>query len=72
LSHAKSDGATHTRVTPIKMMWLILGTERCDGTSRIDVAADVHVEVSRTKGVDTTVENHVKCTSTTKKGQIWK
>jgi hypothetical protein len=54
------------------MMWLILGTERCDGTSRIDVAADVHVEVSRTKGVDTTVENHVKCTSTTKKGQIWK
>jgi hypothetical protein len=29
------------------MAWLILGTERCGETDRIDVAPDVHVEVSR-------------------------
>jgi hypothetical protein len=28
------------------MVWLILGTERFGRTGRIDMAADVHVEVS--------------------------
>jgi hypothetical protein len=31
------------------MVWLILDTESYGGTGRIDVASDIHVEVSRTK-----------------------
>jgi hypothetical protein len=31
------------------MAWLILDNESCSGTGRIDVAFDVHVEVSRVK-----------------------
>jgi hypothetical protein len=34
-------------LTPFKRAWLILGTKKCGGTDRIDVAADVHMEVSR-------------------------
>jgi hypothetical protein len=36
---------TYTRVT---QFIFILGTERCGGTDQIDVAADVHMEVSHT------------------------
>jgi hypothetical protein len=36
MSHAKMDGVTRTRVTPFNMVWLILGTKRCDGTGRIN------------------------------------
>jgi hypothetical protein len=41
-------------VTPFKMAWLILDTESCGGTDRIDVASDVHVEMSRAKWTDVT------------------
>jgi hypothetical protein len=46
MSHAERGGATHTRVTPLKMAGLILDTERCGRTCQFDVAADVHMEVS--------------------------
>jgi hypothetical protein len=36
------------------MAWLILGTERCDGIDQIDVAIDVHVEVSHAMCIDMT------------------
>jgi hypothetical protein len=35
-----------TVVTPLKMVLLILDSKSCGVTVRIDVAADVHVEVS--------------------------
>jgi hypothetical protein len=54
MSHAKRAGTTHTRVTPFKMAWLILGTERYGGTDQIDVALNAHVEVS-----------HAMCTGVT-------
>jgi hypothetical protein len=48
MSHVKSGDATHTIITSLKMAWLILDTEMCDVTDRIDVATDVYVKVSRT------------------------
>jgi hypothetical protein len=55
MSHAKRGGdATHNRVAPIKMVWLILGTERCGEAGRIDVTPDVHVEVSHISVHDVT------------------
>jgi hypothetical protein len=50
MSHAKRGGATHTRVMPIKIKWLILSTKRYDGTIRIDVVANVHMELSHDRG----------------------
>jgi hypothetical protein len=47
MSHTWKSGVTYTRVTPFKMVCLILDTERCGGSSQIDVATDVYVEVSR-------------------------
>jgi hypothetical protein len=52
--HPKRGGATHTRVAPFKMAWLILDTESCGGTGRIDVASDVHLKVSRVKWIGVT------------------
>jgi hypothetical protein len=51
MSLAQRGGASHTRVTLIKMVWLILGNDMCGRTSRIDMLADVYVEVSHVKGV---------------------
>jgi hypothetical protein len=70
MSHAQRAGATHARVTSIKMAWLILGIKRCGRTNQIDVTTDVHVEVSRDKEFGMTVENHAMYTDTTEKGQI--
>jgi hypothetical protein len=47
ISDAKRGGATHTRVAPFKMAWLILDIESCGGTDQIDMLSDVHVEESR-------------------------
>jgi hypothetical protein len=55
MSHVNRGDVTHTIVTPIKMTWLILGTERCGGTVWIDVPTDVHVKVSYTKGFSATL-----------------
>jgi hypothetical protein len=52
------------------MVWLILGTERCDRTGRINVVADVHVKVSHVKECDVNVENRVMCSGVIVKGQI--
>jgi hypothetical protein len=41
------------------MVSLILATEKCGGIDWIDVASDVHVEVSHGSGFDVTVRNHV-------------
>jgi hypothetical protein len=43
------------------LTWLILGTKRCAGINRIDVAADVHVEVSRAKECDVTMLKIMPC-----------
>jgi hypothetical protein len=47
LIQRQKSGATHTKVTPFKMAWLILGAKRCGKNSWIDVASGVYVEVSR-------------------------
>jgi hypothetical protein len=54
MSHVERGGATHTRVTPFKIAWLILGNKKCGGTDRIDVTHDIHVKVSRTSVYDAT------------------
>jgi hypothetical protein len=54
MSHAKKGGATHTRVTSIKMVWLILDTERCGETDQIDMTPDVHVELCCASAYDVT------------------
>jgi hypothetical protein len=54
MSHVQSGGMTHTRVTSFKMVWLILGTKRCCGIDRIDVAVDVHVKVSHAMCISVT------------------
>jgi hypothetical protein len=46
MSHVKRGDATHTRVTPFKMVWVILAVERCGGTDQIDLAPDVHIKIS--------------------------
>jgi hypothetical protein len=66
-NHVQRGVTTHIRVTPIKMAWLILGIERCDGIRRIDVATDVHMKVSHAKWFDPTVEIHAMYTGTTEK-----
>jgi hypothetical protein len=66
MGHNKRGDMAPIRVMPIKMTWHILGTDR------IDMSADGHVEVSRTRGFGVIVENHAKCTSATKMGHIWK
>jgi hypothetical protein len=53
-------------VTPIKMMWLILGTERCGGTDQIDMILDVHVKVSHASSY--VVTPHANLTYATQKG----
>jgi hypothetical protein len=54
----------------LKMVWLILGTERCGRTGRINVVADVHVKVSHVKECDVNVENRVMCSGAIVKGKI--
>jgi hypothetical protein len=66
MSHAQSDGVTHTRVTP-----LILGTEIFDGTDRIDMTADVHVKVNCIKECNVTMlKNRVMYTDAIEKCHI--
>jgi hypothetical protein len=70
LTDFKRGGATHTRVAPFKMAWLILDIESCGRTDQIDMASDVHVEVSRAKWTDVTSRSHVGRTDVTQKDQI--
>jgi hypothetical protein len=54
----------------IKMAWLILGIERCDGTDQIDVVLNVYVKVSHAKRFGVMVENHTICTGVIENCQI--
>jgi hypothetical protein len=51
MSHDQRGSVTHIRVTSIKMTRLIFDTKKYGGTSRIDVIADVHMKLSRAKGL---------------------
>jgi hypothetical protein len=70
MSHGQKGDVTHTRVMSIKMVCLVLGIEKYSRTDRINVAVDVHVEVSRGRGFGMIVENHTVCTGMTEKIQI--
>jgi hypothetical protein len=68
MSHAQRGDVTHTRVTPFKIAWLILDTERCGGTDQIGMVTDVHVNVSHVKKFGVTlIKNHTIYTGVTEK-----
>jgi hypothetical protein len=72
MSHAKRGDTTYTRVMSIKMMWLNLGTERYDGSTRIDGTTDIHMEVSHVREFGVTLFKITRSIGVTKKSQIWK
>jgi hypothetical protein len=48
------------------------GDKRYGETTHINMIIDVHIEVSRARGFDITIKNHVKCTVVIENKQIWK